>query len=159
MSAQRDFEKEHGDYVMLGDDFCFQDGAFLGQGQFGAMEDAWTEENPSTGITSQHVRRTLKRRLYFSQTKLGRAIRTFEEMKKDLETRAKDAAAGLAIPPSQDEVDKLYELKVEIQRFEENVNAVELEINPPRPVVEVHINLEQREKSKVVLEQIKAIEV
>ena len=137
--------------------FCFENGAMMERDILGAFVPAFTEDSPNANI--MEIKQTLHRKLYFHSTLLGRAIRAFENLKKDLESRANDAYFHCAVPPTEDEIDELHKLQAEVKEFENKVNAVELEINPPKSVVTVPVNLEQREKNKVVLETIRAIEV
>jgi len=153
------FVKENGDYILDSTQvwFIHKNGAICERDILGAYIPAFTENSPNA--SSMEIKQTLNRKLCYHQTLLGKNIRAFEKLKKELEAQAGDAYVHCAVPPTEKEIDELHRLRAEVKKFEAEVNAIELEINPPKPVVTTPVNLEQREKSKVVLETIKAIEV
>lgn len=157
------FMADNGDHVQndTGDWWVFETGAMIEPHyQYGALVPAFKEVDARQGVTQMMVKRTLRNRLYYAQKKLGAAIRTFEELKKELEQRANSSFAAGSFPPSDSEVQKLYDAKTAVEKFQTMAEAVELELNPPSPAAQQqHIDPAVREKSKAVLETIKSIEV
>lgn len=140
--------------------WIFSNGAYLEYGnQWGVMVPAFAKGDKDD-IEGRLSNRTQRNKLYYHQVKLGRAIRAFETCKAELEQRAKDAYNGHATPPNAGEIDRLYELKVEIEKFEKMVNQIEIEIHPPPKVVPLTAaDIATREKSQAVLQTIRSIEV
>lgn len=156
---RRKFVKENGDCI-LDENKCwhiFSNGALMERNIMGAFTPAFTDANSND---SRLIKQTLRNRLYYSQKRLGAAIRAFETMKAELESRANSSFAAGSYPPTENEIQKLYDAKTEVEKYQTMVSAVELELNPPKPPAQQRvIDPAVREKSKAVLETIKSIEV
>ena len=156
--AIKAFVKEHGtDCVKRGNYWIFADGAALEDNQWGAMIPPFLEGQPN--VNSMDVKKTLQRKLFYAQTKLGKAIKMFEASKKELEQRASDAYMHCSVSPDESEIDDLHRLQAEVKVWQGKVEEIELELNPPRAVSEPYFDLEKREKAKEYLDKVKAVEV
>lgn len=156
-----EFVKDNGDHVQndTGDWWIFETGAMMEPHyQYGSLVPAFKEVDARQGVTPMMVKQTIRNRLYFYQKKLGEAIRIFETMKKDLESRANSSFAAGSYPPTDDEVQKLYDAKAEVTKFQTMKEEIELLLNPPPPAP-LPVDQTLRTKSEKVLNEIKSIEV
>ncbi|GAG31729.1 unnamed protein product, partial [marine sediment metagenome] len=150
------FMKANGDDCIIDENQCwfiFENGSCMERNILGAFKQAFTAANTDD---SRLIKETLRLRLYYAQRKLGAAIRIFESTKEDLESRANDAFAAATYPPTDDEVQKLYDAKTEVEKFQTKVEAVELELNPPSPPAQQQlIDPAVRAKAQATLETIR----
>lgn len=128
ISWQQQFKTKHGDSVEINGILWFKDGAWCEPVPWGA-----SKEPPE-----DHFERW-RRIATYREVKLARATNTFNEMKRALEFRAKEAIRWAAAkappePPSPDDIAKLKEAQKVVHHWQMQLDDArkELEANKPQ---------------------------
>lgn len=92
------------------------------------------DNRPTDGMGGENqVKKNQRFRLFFAKLKSQQLLSLFDQLRKKLKKKTDEAEDQCGIAPALNELDELESLRASVHEWQEKVETIELEMNPPRP--------------------------